>query len=142
MAPVNDCQRTMTELRHQVAQLPSFAEITDRVEASLNTPTSTVPADTPVVTMSWSARPSNFSPTSARLSKADSGFGSPPFRVPDDGNQSNRVGDISGVVLDGRFGDDDEAAPSVSIQDGKALIEQFLNGTSAHNRLFSAMKLL
>jgi len=118
----NRLPRDVDELRRQVAQLPTIPEITLRLEAALGI-TSTAPADTPAVTTPRSVRPSDFSPMSAGLSQADSGFGSPPVRLPDDDDRSDYDGDVSDVeLLDDSFDDNHEAAPSVSIQDGKGRI--------------------
>jgi len=114
----------LAELRRQVAQLPSIAEISTGLKVILEiTPTSTVPADIPLTSTPALSRPSDFSPSSVGLSQADSGFGSPRFPVPDIDESSDYDGDVSGVeLLDDSFDDDDrEAGLSISdVPDGNS----------------------
>ena len=93
----------LAELRRQVAEMPSISALSAQLDAAFGI----TPANTVLVT-----------PKSVGLSQADSGFGSPPFRVSIDDQDYD--GDISGVeLLDDSFEEDD---PSISGWDGKSRV--------------------
>jgi len=114
----------LAELRRQVAEMPSISEISAQLEALLgNTPASAVPVD--AETSSTATRLPDFSPASVGFTQADSGFGSPPFPIPADDDESDYDGDISGVeLLDDSFLESpQEVTLSISGQDGKGCVE-------------------